>query len=582
MSARNIVQVVEIDQDFCNLRFGSGACPARLGPDTLNKCYNTYPTCAAKQAFSKGMLTLRFCEPTFPIKNGGYIPCLKSVGGYEQSVNISGYSPDIGGLGQRANISLTFDDFPSRDTATDPYWNERITGAAQYSGVGYDPMRGSYWGKWRARNVNYSGRPVRIIQGYVDGGDFVPVRTRSYVMDEFVGPDANGTVTIKVKDILSLADNKKALAPVTSRGYLGAPMDQFHTDFTILPVGIGDAEYPLSGHLTIGSEIMSFTRSGDVFYVTRGQAGTAAASHNTNDTAQLNYEVWMSRADSVIQDLLLNYANINPDFIDVAEWSAEFGRWGSKMLLSTMICKPTNVTDLLAEISQLGVTIWWDEIDQKVRVKLNRPPEEDDLRDWSDGANIISISREDNDDERATRIEMWTVQIDPTKGTAADNFLRGYITVGVDEESPNMFGQSITQTIRSRWLNHGDLAFTRIATQRLYNRFRRAPVTYTVTVDAKDDPKLTDVVRLDTYVAQDETGASAPVLTQVFSKSEKRNGSTVTAKLQIFQYDERYGRIAENSRPRYNVSTELQKQRGVYFSDGGEPFDDLRTPYLFV
>lgn len=583
MAGERIVQIVEIDIDTCSRTWGVSPCMAEFSTLNVRKCYNTFSTCQYKQAYNKAVNTLRFIDPSYSVKNGNYIPALVSVGGYSQEVNIAGYSSNVGGLGKRASIDITLLDFTDRDTLTDKYWSQRMDGTAQTDEPGYDPItRGTFWTKFKARNPNYAGRPCRVIQAHYDAsGALVYDKIRNYVMDHIKGPGNSGRVTITVKDILALADNKKAQAPKQNQGKLLEDIDESATSATLTPAGIGDIEYPSSGLVTIGSEIIAFTRVGDALTMQRGQKGTQPSSHTANDAVQVAFNVERVRADIVLRTLLTDYGQIPPEWINVPEWTAEFDRWGNNFYLSTTICKPEGVAKLVGEINQLGVTVWWDEVAQLIRVKLNHPPDESPA-DWSDRNNIISITQEDNDDERATRIALNTVQIDPTKGVNADNFKRSYLAVFVDGEHPDMYGESRTQTINSRWLNHGADATAWIIARRLLNRYRVAPVTYTVKVDYKDDLSLTDVVRLDSHVVADETGQSAPTLTQVFYRKDDRPGSDLTVYLQRFQFDARYGVITENDRPDYNSSNEAQKLKGSYFVGPTLVFSDGTGPYQFV
>ena len=583
MSDNKIVTRVEIDYDFCNLTWGSSPCTAAFGSGVIRKCYNTFSTCPVQAVYDKGTKTLKFIEASYSVKSGNHIPALIKVGGYEQEVNIAGFSNEIGALGQRASVSITLRDFPSRDTITDKYFDGRMDGTAQTNEGGYDPIdRGSFWTKFKARVPNYAGRALRVIQAhYDDAGALVDDTIRHYVMDELVGPDASGNVTIKAKDILSLVDDAKAVAPRSNKGRLLADITAGDGTLQLSPTGIGDLDYATTGVATIGSEIFGFDRIGDVMTIYRGQYGTSAASHTTNDTVQEAYSIYKVRADNVLYSLLTDYGNIPTSYIDFAEWQAEFNRWGASMYLSATICKPSGVSKLIGEINQLGITIWWDEVNQKIRVKLNHPPDETPVT-WTDRNNIMSITTEDNDNERATRVEMWTVQIDPTKELNKENFLRGYITIGVAEESPDLFGIQRTQTIYNRWLNHGSDSTTKIITNRLLNRYKRAPITYTVKIDAKDNPSLADVISLNSYVQTDTTGLVTPKLTQVYYRADDRNGSTVTAKLQSYQFDARYGVIAENTRPVYNSSTDAQKLKGSYFVGPSLLFSDGSGPYQFA
>lgn len=582
MADERIVQVVELDLDYCTRTWGQSPCMASFSSGNVRRCYNTFPTCQYKQAFNKTSMTLRFIEQSFPVKVGDYMPALVSVSGREQKVNIGGFVADMEGLGERARVDISITDFPSRDVQTDKYWAGRMDGSAQTNEGGYDPLdRGSFWSKLKARNPNYAGRPLRVIQAhYTASGALVYDKVRHYVITEIDGPSDSGSVKVIAKDILALADNEKALAPKTSQGRLRDDITASQTSFAISPASLAGT-YPASGTLVVGSEIMTFSRSGATFTVVRGRQGTQAATHSVNDTVQVAFNVNRTRADSVIRNLLVNYANIPSSYINFSEWQAEFDRWGGTLVLDACICKPTGVTKLLSEISQLGITLWWDELAQKIRIKLNRPPEEVP-KIISDRNNIMSIKSEDNEDERATQVSLWTVQIDPTKDLNQDNFIRNYITVYVDGESPNYHNETTTKTIYTRWLNQGNDAGAKIITGRLLMRYRHAPVTYTIKLDAKDDLQLTEVVQLDSHVATDLTGLPDGRLTQVFYRADDKAGSTITAKLQRFLYDSRFGYITENSRPNYNSSSEAQKLRGAYFVGPSLTFADGRGPYRFI
>lgn len=583
MGVRDIVQICELDIDFCTRTFGNAPCLASLGAGTPRKCYNTFSTCSYKQAYNKGTLTLKFIEGSHPVKGDNYIPALKSVSGREQEINIAGFTPNVGALGQRASVTVKFSDFPTRDVLTDKYWQERMSGAAQVDEAGYDPLsRGSFWQKYRARTPNFAGRSLRVVQAYYsDSGTIIYDKIRYYVVSEFSGPDSSGDYTITAKDVLSLADDKNAQAPKQVRGVLLADIDATQTTAVLTPAGIGNLEYPAQGFATIGSEIVSFFRTGDSMTLTRGMKGTQAATHSANDSFQPCFNVTNVRADAVIRDLLVNYANIPAVYIPYTDWQSEFTRWGSKMVLNATICKPTGVAELLKEINQLGITMWWDEIGQRIRIKLNHPNEEAP-KQISDAASVMNIVRQDNDDERATRVAFWAVQIDPTKALAQDNFIRQYLAIFVDGENPNMYGKPTVKTIYTRWMNQGNDAAIKIIAGRLLTRYKVAPVTYQVTLDAKDDMSLADTVELTSYANSDITGKPETTMNQVYYRKDDKSGSTLQVRLQRFLFDARYGYIAENSRPRYNASSPAQKIRGSYFVGPTLQFSDGAPPYQFI
>ena len=90
------------------------------------------------------------------------------------------------------------------------------------------------------------------------------------------------------------------------------------------------------------------------------------------------------------------------------------------------------------------------------------------------------------------------------------------------------------------------------------------------------------MISLNSHVTTDDTGRVLSKLTQVYYRADDRNGSTVIAKLQAYQFDARYGVIAENSRPLYNDSTDAQKLKGSYFVGPTLLFSDGSGPYQFA
>lgn len=577
------VSIVELHMDYCTRTFGVGACTASLGGQVIRKCFNTWSTCKLKSAFNKGSKVYRFIDNRVGVPlDGAYIPALKSVSGRSGTVNIAGSDQQMSSLGIRATATASFSDFVDNDTYSDKYQSDRRSGEAQLSGIRYDPSeRGTFWGRFKARNPNYAGRKMVIKQGYIEDGVLTIETERHFVITEFKGPDTNGTVTVEGKDVLDLAGNTKAVAPRQSRGFLSADIDETATSITLLPAGIG-AEYAESGWACIGSEIVAFDRTGDVMTIERGRRRTVASSHTVNDTVQETFSVRRTRIDEVIYDLLVNYAAIPESYIPVADWEVEVDRWGGQLELTADICKPEGVSNLIGEMAVLGISIWWDEIAQKIRLKINRPPDVDTVKNIDDRSHIIKASQEDRDDDRLTRVIFSTVQIDPTKGLNKDNFLRTRVVIDVDAEYVHNYNGQRSKEIVSRWLNHGADNLVRILSKRLLNRFNRQPVLYEIKLDKKDDCELVDVLRVSSRVAQDETGAIATQLMQVIKREDEKSGHSIKITAQKFQFDGRYGYVTEDSRPVYDESNAAQKARGAYFvDDGALIFGDGTVPYVF-
>lgn len=588
---RKLVRVVEFDVDFCTNTYGVGPCTASLSmPGAPRKCYNTFPSCQDKPNFNAGTLTLRFCEPRVDLPSGPItFPVLDSVSPTSATVNIAGTNEQYNGLGRRGTISAKFTDFPYNDRVTDKYAVERVSGAAQLDEPGYNPEdRGTFFGKLKARWPTYGDRPFRYIEGYLDEdtGEFVVESTRHYVITDFKGPDRDGEVTVEGKDILSLADDKKALCPRPSRGQMrfemfdrlnseGAPNPSYNPDVELTPEGIGDAEYPASGFATLGREIVSFTRVGDIVTLTgRGLFNTQERSHREGTTFQLAKRVVGTRIDDLVEDLLVNFGNVPSEFIPKAKWKSDVTRWASTLVLDAIITQPEGVQKLVAELAVLGVSVWWDDTDQEVGLKINSPVFGEDIVDWDEDSHIIDVEQEDHDEDRLTQVHFYSVQTDPTASpTDKGNYDRVIVAIDAEAEQQNSYRNPRVREIFCRWVNNGADSILLINALRLLARFNTAPIKYTVTIDNKDNGiKLVDVVRLNTRVAQDLTGKPKSRLSQVNKKTSHRQAGWTNIQLQEFFFEGQFRLVAPNNTPVYGTATQAQKDQFGYMISAGEDF----------
>src|SRR4030095_1831511 len=204
---------------------GFGTCPAVLGVDSAEKCFNTLATCPATvlSSFTNVPKTLRFAMPTqiLPTSTIDAIPSIKSITFDPATVSLGQ------NLGARASITVTFEDHPHSDSGLDPYLVNRT----------YNPyQQGTFFGKFRARVPYLRGRPLRWINGL--GQVLADMETRHYVIESFSRPSNNGEYVLIAKDVLKLADGDRALAPKTSLGFLTADITNVDTTLTLSPAGI--------------------------------------------------------------------------------------------------------------------------------------------------------------------------------------------------------------------------------------------------------------------------------------------------------------------------------------------------------
>lgn len=580
------VQIVEIDIDYCTLSYGTGACDAVLGTTGVRKCYNTFATCQSTANFDKGTKTLKFITPTASAPKGGvYFPALKSVSAFSSSVNISGTTPRLGALGKRGKVTVKLADFAYHDRFLDKYQAERVSGTAQTDEGGYDPAeRGSFFTKLKSRFPFYAGRPLRVIDGYVDGGVLTVLQTRHFIMTEVDGPDGNGNVTFEAKDVLTLAEKKSAVAPKASRGELELDIETGLVSFDLLPESIG-SNYPTAGFAVIGSEVVSYTRSSDTITLTgRGLYRTQEEGHSQGDTFQEAIVYDNLLISEVLNDLLSNYTDIPSSYLPVADWQEEAERWASTLLLNTVITEPTAVAELIGELAVLGASIWWDDVGQEIKMKLTKPLDIDEVPfPITDDAHIKRVSQEDRDEDRLTQIHFYSVQADPTEGPKdKSNYDRIRVTVDTVAEQENSYNDVRIREIFCRWLNLGRDASVRIRSLRLLTRFSSAPKVIKLTLDIKDiDIGLTNVLEVSSRVITDDTGKPVPTLFEVIQRTETVAGHELEIVAQEYLYLGKYGYIMENVANGYDTATTEEKEDGCYIADAaGIIFTD--EPYQII
>lgn len=569
---REPVTIVEMDLDYCQLTYGVAPCAAVLGTTGAIKCFNTRKTCQDSTNYTPAVKTYRFSDKVLPVGAPVAIPSL-------QSVTILPSKIDPGkSLGQRATVTLTFKDHRLADYGIDKYISERT----------YDSgKQGTFWGKLIARNPYYQNRTLRVMRGYwSDHYDAANFQTRVYIIDSISGPDANDNVTVVAKDLLKLIDDQRAQAPTPNTGMLAADITDSATSATLSPAGIGDSEYPTSGYIAIGDEIMAFTRIGDALTLTRAQYDTDFASHSTGDAVQVCLIYTKQKIQDVIYDLLTNQSliPIPTSYIDKVAWDAEAAIWVPDFIITALIMKSEGITKLVSELCQQGlIYIWWDEIAQKVAFKAIRPPRWNENVSIDETSNVVadSVSITAQPKDRISEVWVYFGPIDLGKNLdKASNYRNLQVEVDTDAESTAEYGEQRIMVIMSRWLPTDTTVPAQLLGQRLIAARRDNPRRIMVTLDAKDSALWTGgYAQLTSKRLQDPTGAAAPTNLQVLSVTEKQAGTTYQYELVDSFFQGRYGFITPNTEPSYSAATIAQKARyawlaptAVGFADGGLPY----------
>lgn len=580
-SGREPIVYVEIDQDFCGRTYGTAPCNAQVGVTGARRCFNTLATCQWRSAWQRTVKTLRFTNVQ-PAPDPLAIPSVVSVETAPTAINPGGAGSRSGPLGQRASVTVTFQDHPDTDALTDPYYT--IYGPSQRS-IWQD--RGTFWSKWLARNPYHVNRTIRILTGYVgqDIGEFV---SRTYMIDRIDGPDSSGRVTLRAKDILRLADDDKAVAPKPSPGVLIEDYPASGGPGYLRVTGASAADYPAPRWVRVGREIFGYssvtTISGSEIRLNlfaRGEYNTEVQAHRAGDRVQWCYVIQDSPVHVLVQQLLVNFSGVPAEYIDLAEWWDERNAWLSAFNVWGVISEPTGVRTMLSELAeQCQFLLWWDERAQRIRFEALKPLDGLAVAQLNDDEHIVADSVRMRADPGARASQVWVFYgvVDPTARVDDDtNYRHLLVRADLDAESADQYGEPSIYKIHSRWLTTEGQALN--AATRILNRRRDPPRTVTLEADAKDADIWTgDVVDVTHRGIVDFNGMPVTTRFQIISAEDVEPGHRVRYELQSYAFalGVRSAFWMADDAPDYSSASPTEKERGAWWADedgtvGGDP-----------
>lgn len=223
------IQIVELWQPRCSLRFGVAPCTAST--DDGPRCYNCWGSCLDLTNYKgDGSIAWRFMKPTQALvplyeRTGEHIktnplPLLVSVSVRSSKINVGSIRDGERPLGVTGSCTITLKDAPWDDVVGDYYKSLRTVSG------------GNFWAKWVARNPFYANMRVTIYEGYA-GQSLAEMERRLYILDNVTGPDSQGSVTLTAVDPLRLTDNARAQFPRETDMRLSAAIDAATTSITI-------------------------------------------------------------------------------------------------------------------------------------------------------------------------------------------------------------------------------------------------------------------------------------------------------------------------------------------------------------
>lgn len=529
---REPVVIVELQQPFCANTFGVAPCTA-TGTNS-QKCYNTRSTCKDTANYTLGTpLSLYFTKsamlPTLQAgqrvvasQGAGHvwddtdtwddsewwqdgegdpfnasleydpvdtsipkylIPSLMSVSTAPTRVNLASSSPDAQGLGNRAVCSITFQDHQHTDRVVDPYVDGRSWDALAKE-------RGTFWGRWIARNKYRQNIVIKIYEGYA-GQALSAMKVRTYFLQSITPPDASGRVTIQGKDILARIEERKAQVPPASPGVLYTAITDSATSFEV--ANAVEADYPATGTLRIGDEVMTYTgratsTHGITFTgVTRGTDNSTADEHSVDAGAQECRRYEDATIPDVLEELLGTDGGVPSAYLDTADWDAEFSQYLSFYNVTALITEPVSVSELVSELQEQALFyVWWDERDALVKLKAIRgvdaePPTLTDRDHIIDG----SFSITEKPRERASQVWIYYDQDDFTKDAKSPSAYNSqFVIANLESETDELYGEASIRKIYARWLDSDALAQN--TASKIITRYVDVPSECKFRLDAKD------------------------------------------------------------------------------------------------
>lgn len=502
-----ILTYFEIDVDVCSLTYGESPCTANIVTGG-RKCFNSLGTCQDRGNFAESVKTFRFAinADYLPLAD---IPCIPNIQSYSYSPGKISLGID---LGVRSTLTVVFEDHRHDDAGPD--WDKYPESRA------YRPYgQGTFWGKWRARHPYLTGRKARLIRGVL-GQAYEDMEVIHMIVDNFTGPSGNNTYTLVCKDVLSLVTDEKAQAPVLSSGRLIAGIANNTTSVTLTPPGVG-AEYPSPGRVCLGGkEVCTFTRSGDVLTLVRGQDGTTAVAHSANDRVQLCLRYNSQNAADILYDLFVNYGGIDPAYITLTDWQNEVNTFLQQQY-STVITEPTSVNALIKELIEIGaLAIWWDAKAQKIRLQVLREVTPQSY--VYDESNILegAFDIQEQPELRISQVYMFFARRDPTRPlTDEDNYRT--TDLSIDLPSSANYKVSSIKKIYSRWIGLGGLAIAQAVSSLILSQYKVPPRLASLAIPRNGQPELEPGIgyKVGFWPIQDDEGAPLLLNCQVVGQS---------------------------------------------------------------
>lgn len=217
-----------------------------------------------------------------------------------------------------------------------------------------------------------------------------------------------------------------------------------------------------------------YNTSADLITLTRAQKNTEAVSHKATDRVQTCVSYVSQDISVILRDLMVNYASVPSSYIPLSEWQTETTTF-LRTLYTADIAEPTAVDTLAKELIRQGaLAIWWDDIAQKIRLKVLRQIDTSVAVFDESVITKDSLSIADQPTKRLSQVWTYFGQVNPLKKVdETENYRSCAVVANLEREDD--YGSPAIEKIYSRWIPEGGRAIALRIGEILIGRFGRPP-----------------------------------------------------------------------------------------------------------
>ncbi len=558
-----------ITLDWCSLTYGVAPCTATGASGS--ECYNTFPTCQARLAFTRTTKDYKLTSHEAPLPfSTGERPYIKKITYLPTEIKDT--------ITVKGRVTMEMVDEPDTDIGIDPYVATRAS------------VQGTFWKKMLARNPNFKSRPVKIYDG------FIGMSEAEFLSDGklFTGIIDNitlgkGTVKIESVDILKALDLVEIPKKLDIK--LASDIDGTQTSITLVSDVITSMDSP-TGYIRVDDEIIYYAAIDTVTKIisgcVRAQFGTIADIHSQNTKVQVvKYYAEDNPFDLMLQ--VLDDGGISTADIDMTAFTTEKAFVNDLNILA-VISEPTKASVLYYELVDLmGCKTW---VSESLKITIARNLPNHPTRTYTDLTDNIDILDDSglvdlNQKSLITRcLVYWDIDpIAPEDENSSYN--RMTMALDVDAEGVNEYDQIAEKKIMSRWLSADIIAseeaindgVNALVARQLW-QFRDSQPIISLDLEIKNNALLTgQFVKISTDELQDMAGNDlSSVAFQVVRRERKEN--ILSMKL-LRLTTKKICYFAPADAPDYSVATELEKEKYGYFAGDDGKMSDLTDGYVF-